>query len=222
MFPKRIELDGRECYDIGWAIIRRNWPHEKGADQLFMKPLEDEADKWGACYISTQSGNCQGIYYVMKAEDARRFVMDKRTSGVTRGHPWSYFWTTISNFIQRGGIAQVRFTHDTGKMDPVLKDLGITPLKKEEIEELLGRLRYTHPHDVRGLCPGVVYEIDGNPVDIDIDRPRDIPDLMNKMHIEGHTYRAAICDGWVDMHSNLGVEALWKNWVTVTYDNRYR
>lgn len=102
MLPQPIMLDGQECMDVGWGIIRPPWT-ARGQATLYMKPLEDEAKKWSVCYISTMTGNCQGIYYVMRVEDAERFVRDKRTKGVSRGHPWAYFQTSIFNFIQREG-----------------------------------------------------------------------------------------------------------------------
>lgn len=221
MLPEPIMLDGQECLDVGWGIIRPPWT-ARGQATLYMKPIEDEAKKWAVCYISTMTGNCQGIYYVMRVEDAERFVRDKRTKGVSRGHPWAYFQTSIFNFIQRGGIAQARFTHDTGKMNKVLEDLGIEALSKSSIEDLMGRLRYAHPSDIRGLMPGVIYEVDGTPIDINVDRPRDITDAVIKLDREGHSYRTAVCDGWVNLHSNLAVDAVWNNWTTITYDNKYR
>lgn len=226
VIPQEIELDGRRCWDIGWGIVRENWPAEKkksGGASLFVKPLVAEAQSWSVVYISTETGKCQGIYYVMRSDDARRFVMDSRTHGVgQRGTHWQYFQTSIFNFLQKGGIQQCRFTHDTGKMDPVLKDLEITPLTKTEIEDLFGHLGYAHSKDIRGLCPGVVYEIDGKPVDIDTDHPRDITGVLIELDRAGHSYRSAMWEGWANLDSNLGLDVIWSRPVTIMYDRKYR
>lgn len=226
MIPHEFELDGRRCWDIGWGIIRENFKSEQkkhGSNSLFMKPLKDEAQNWSVVYIATETGKCQGIYYVMQAEDARKFVMDSRTHGVgQQGTHWQYFHTSIFNFIQKGGIGQVRFTHDTGKMDKVLTDLGIVPLTKAQTEALFGRLGYSYSDDIRGLCPGVVYEIDGKPVDVDVEHPRDITDVLIELDRKGHSYRSAIWEGWANIDSNLAVDVMWLPPVTITYDNKYR
>lgn len=226
MKPIEIELGGRRCYDIGWGIIRENFKAEQkksGSSSLFLKPKIEEAKSWSVVYIATETGKCQGIYYVMRYDDARRFVMDSRTHGVgQRGSHWQYFQTSIFNFVQKGGIAQCRFTHDTGKMNKVLDDLGITPLAKSEIEGLFGNLGYSYSQSIRGLCPGVIYEIDSLPVDIDIDHPRDITDAMIKLKQDKHDFKSAIWDGWANLDSNLAVDVIWLPPVTLTYDNKYR
>lgn len=72
------------------------------------------------------------------------------------------------------GIEQVRFTHDTGKMNKVLEELGIEPLKLMEIRELLyDTIGYGKP---KGLMPGVLQE-DG---------------------------RAAVHEGWISYNNNFG------------------
>ena len=226
MIPIEIELGGRRCWDISWGIIRQNFkPEQKrlGTNSLYLKPKSSEAQSWSVVYIATETGKCQGIYYVMNADDARRFVIDNRTHGVgQRGTHWQYFQTSIFNFIQKGGIAQCRFTHDTCKMNRVLDELGITPLTKSQIETLFGDLGYSYSESIRGLCPGVIYEVDGSPVDINIDRPRDITDAMTKLKKDKRDYKAAIWAGWANLDSNLGVDVLWLPPVTLTYDNKYR
>lgn len=159
----------------------------------------------------------------MRRDDAMRFVMDSRTHGIgQRGTHWQYFQTSVFNFIQKGGIAQCRFTHDTGKMNDVLDDLGITPLTKSQIEKLFGDLGYSYSSDIRGLCPGVIFEIDGKLIDVDTDYPRDITDALIQLQRDGHEAKSAIWQGWANLHSNLGVDVLWLPPVTITYDNKYR
>lgn len=70
--------------------------------------------------------------------------------------------------------------------------------------------------------PGVIYEVDGTPIDINVDRPRDLTNAVIKLGQEGHSYRTAVCDGWVNLSSNLAVDAVWNSWTTITYDNKYR
>lgn len=111
----------------------------------------------------------------MTTEEARRFCCHKKTAGVgQRGTHWAYFYTSVFNLIEMAGIEQVRFTHDTGKMDKVLKELDIEPLKRNEITELLyDKIGYGYP---KGLMPGVIQE-DG---------------------------RAAVHEGWVSYNNNFG------------------
>lgn len=221
MIPQPITIDGEVCYDIGWGVIK---PSRNNAtnDELYMKPLEDMAREYAVCYIATETGKCQGIYYVMTIDEAQRFVMDKRTQGVSRGHRWAYFYTSLFNFIQRGGIQEARFTHDTGKMDKVLKDLGIKPMSRTQITGLLCKMRYAYPEDIRGLMPGVIYEIDGEKVDIDIQYPRDMTNAVIELGNKGKKTKTAICAGWINMNSNLAVDAIWSRWISIKYDNKYR
>lgn len=108
MIAEKIDFDGREAYDIGWGVIVWPWKRKKGGTaELYVKPDLALADEYGACYIATETGRCQGIYYVMRSDECRRFVMDKRTQGIgQRGTHWSYYWTTIKHLVERGGARE--------------------------------------------------------------------------------------------------------------------
>lgn len=192
---------------------------DRGADLLYLVPRKELTRSWAVVYIATENGKCQGIYYVMTVDEARRFVTDHRTTGCTRGAHWAYFYTTLENFFERGGVRTARFTHDTGKMDEVLAELNIHPLEKEEILTLIDACGY---RGASGLMPGVVYELDGKLVDIDTQGPREITDAVTKLNQDGHEYRCAVHEGWCTRNSNLAVDIVWRDPVTITYDNRYR
>lgn len=218
MIPIATSIDGKDILDIGWGVIV---PQTKGGGTglLYLVPREELTRSWAVVYIATETGKCQGIYYVMTVDEARRFVTDPRTTGFGRGSHWAYFYTTLENFFERGGVGTARFTHDTGKMDEVLAELDIHPLTKEEILALIDACGY---RGASGLMPGVIYEVDGRPVDIDTEGPRDITGAVIKLDQDGHKYRCAVHEGWCSRNSNLGVEVVWRDPVTITYDNRYR
>lgn len=54
-------------------------------DSLWLVPNSELAKEYAFVYISTETGKCQGIYYVMRTEEARQFCCHKKRQELGRG-----------------------------------------------------------------------------------------------------------------------------------------
>lgn len=92
------------------------------------EPLYDYYDDnaEAVVYMFFESGRFQkNCLYVMKRSDAVKFCSHDRTRGKGRGGAWCYAFTT---YRRNWRETPDDFRLDDGRFEPLLKELGITPI----------------------------------------------------------------------------------------------